>query len=167
MERSDVAVVEDDPASQKTLARVLRAGGYEAALYASAEEFLSSPLPESPIGLLLDVHLSGMSGLDLQRRLRNEGSTIPVIIITAFDDARSREQAERVGCVAYLRQPCEAETILALLRSLAHDEPSSNCSIGLENRRSWKRSNGSSFRLVIYCAEEIGRSSTWSVAVRY
>ena len=121
-----VAVVEDDPASQKTLARVLRAGGYEAALYASAEEFLSSPPQSSPIGLLLDVHLSGMSGLDLQRRLRDEGSTIPVIIITAFDDARSREQAERAGCVAYLRKPCEAETILALLRRLAHDEPSSN-----------------------------------------
>ena len=120
-----VVVVEDDPGSQKTLARVLRAGGYEAAVYASAEEFLSSPPQSSPIGLLLDVHLSGMSGLDLQRRLRNEGSTIPVIIITAFDDARSREQAERVGCVAYLRKPCEAETILALLRRLAHDEPSS------------------------------------------
>ena len=119
-----VAVVEDDPASQKTLARVLRAGGYEAALYASAEEFLSSPPQSSPIALLLDVHLSGMSGLDLQRRLRNEGSTMPVIIITAFDDARGREQAERVGCVAYLRKPCEAETILALLRRLAHDEPS-------------------------------------------
>ncbi len=121
-----VAVVEDDPASQKTLARVLRAGGYEAALYASAEEFLSSPPQSSPIGLLLDVHLSGMSGLDLQRRLRNEGSTIPVIIITAFDDARSREQAERAGCVAYLRKPCEAEIILALLRRLDHGEPSSN-----------------------------------------
>lgn len=114
-----VAVVEDDPASQKTLARVLRMGGYEAALYASAEEFLSSPPKTSPIGLLLDVHLSGMSGLDLQRRLRDEGSTIPVIIITAFDDLRGREQAERLGCVAYLRKPCEAETILALLGRLA------------------------------------------------
>ena len=86
-----------------------------------AEEFLSSPPRSAPIGLLLDVHLGGMSGLDLQRRLRNEGSTIPVIIITAFDDARSREQAERLGCVAYLRKPCEAETILALLCRLARD----------------------------------------------
>jgi FixJ family two-component response regulator len=114
-----VAVVEDDPASQKTLARVLRAGGYEAAIYGSAEDFLSSPPPSPPIGLLLDMHLGGMSGLDLQRRLKNQGSTIPVIIITAFDDARGRERAERLGCVAYLRKPCEAETILELLRGLA------------------------------------------------
>jgi CheY-like chemotaxis protein len=45
-----------------------------------------------------------------------------VIIITAFDDARSREQAERLGCVAYLRKPCEAETILTLLRRIV-DRP--------------------------------------------
>lgn len=67
------------------------------------------------------LHLSGMTGLDLQRRLRDGGSTIPVIIITAFEDIRSREQAERLGCVAYLRTPCEAETILTLLRQLARD----------------------------------------------
>jgi len=120
-----VVVVEDDRASQKTIARVLRAGGYEAAIYGSAEQFLSSPPQSPPIVLLLDVHLGGMSGLDLQRRLKNEGSTVPVIIITALDDARSREQAERLGCVAYLRKPCEAETILALLRGLVDDNLSS------------------------------------------
>jgi FixJ family two-component response regulator len=113
-----VVVIEDDPACQKTMARVLRTGGYEAAIYASAEAFLSSPPRSSPIGVLLDLHLGGMSGLDLQRRLKNEGSTVPVIIITAFDDARSRDHAEGLGCVAYLRKPCEAETILALLRRL-------------------------------------------------
>jgi FixJ family two-component response regulator len=115
-----VVVIEDDIASQKTLARVLRTGGYDAATYASAEDFLSSPPQSMPIGLLLDVHLGGMSGLDLQRRLKEEGSTLPIIIITAFDDARSRQQAERLGCVAYLRKPCAAETILTLLHTLAN-----------------------------------------------
>jgi FixJ family two-component response regulator len=121
-----VVVIEDDPASQKTLARVLRTGGYKAATYASAEEFLSSPPESEPIGLLLDVHLGGMSGLDLQRRLKDEGSTLPIIIITAFDDARSRQQAERLGCVAYLRKPCAAETILTLLRGLSERDATPN-----------------------------------------
>ena len=120
-----VVVIEDDLASQKTLARVLRVGGYEAATYNSAEEYLAAPPQSSPIVLLLDVHLGGMSGLDLQRRLKTEGSTIPVIIITAFDDARSRAQAESLGCVAYLSKPCAAETILALVGRLAKDDPSS------------------------------------------
>jgi FixJ family two-component response regulator len=118
-----VVVIEDDSASQRTLARLLRAGGYDAAIYASAEEFLSSPPPLPPIGMLLDLHLGGMSGLDLQRRLRQEGSTIPVIIITAFDDARNRDQAERLGCMAFLRKPCEAEAILMLLQHLVDAPP--------------------------------------------
>src|SRR5262245_48335295 len=121
-----VVIIEDDPASRKTLARVLRTGGYEAAVYGSAEEFLSAPPQAPPIGLLLDVHLGGMSGLELQRRLKSDGSIVPIIIITAFDDARSREQAERLGCVAYLRKPCEAETILALLHGLEREDASRN-----------------------------------------
>ena len=121
-----VVVIEDDPDTQDTLARVLRAAGYEAAVYASAEDYLAAPPESPPIGLLLDVHLGGMSGLELQRRLKNQGSTIPVIIITAFDDPRGREQAERLGCVAYLQKPCEVETILALLRRLVDNGPSLN-----------------------------------------
>jgi FixJ family two-component response regulator len=137
-----VVVIEDDPASQKTLARVLRAGGYMAATYASAEEYLSSPPASAPLGMLLDVHLGGMSGLDLQRRLKNEGSTVPVIVITAFDDPRGREQAEQLGCVAYLRKPCAAETILALLRRLV-EEDSSRGALGRDEAHGCQRQRGS------------------------
>jgi FixJ family two-component response regulator len=113
-----VVIVEDDPASRRTLSRVLRAGGYDSAAYASAEEYLASPPAGVPLGLLLDIHLEGMSGLDLQRRIRASGSTVPIILITAHGDSRARAEAQRFGCTAFLRKPCEAETILSILKSL-------------------------------------------------
>lgn len=118
-----VVVIEDDLASQRTLTRVLRAGGFEAASYRSAEEYLATPPLAVPMALLLDLHLGGMSGLDLHRLLRRSGSTLPVVIITAFDDARSRQEAQRLGCLAYLQKPCAAETILGLLRDHCGQAP--------------------------------------------
>jgi len=116
-----VVVVEDDAASRKTLGRVLRAGGFEEAMYESAEAYLQSPPVSDPIALLLDVNLEGMSGIDLLRRLRSAGSTVPVVIITAYDNPRARDEAERLGGVAYLRKPCEAETILTIVRTLERE----------------------------------------------
>jgi FixJ family two-component response regulator len=114
-----VIVVDDDPSTQRTLARVLKAGGFESAVYESAEAFLDVPPPRQPIGLLLDQQLGGMSGIDLLRKLDADGTSMPTIMITAFDSRRSREEAERLGCVAYLRKPCEAETILGLLHAIS------------------------------------------------
>jgi FixJ family two-component response regulator len=113
-----VVVVEDDFTSRTALRRVLRAGGYDVAMYTSAEEFLASPPVQPAVGLLLDIHLGGLSGLDLQRRLSAEGRAIPVIIITASDSLRTEEEAKRLGCLGYLRKPCDGDTILALLGSL-------------------------------------------------
>ena len=126
-----VVVVEDDPASRKTLGRVLQAGGFASRLYASAEDFIEQP-PDRPfVGLLLDLHLGGMSGLDLQDRLRRQGSSVPVVVITAFDDPVSRGMAEQLGCVAFLNKPCDAETILGVLRTLDPDRPTAKADSGL------------------------------------
>jgi FixJ family two-component response regulator len=113
-----VIVIEDDDASRKSLGRVLRLGGFDAAMFSSAEEFLDAPPGSPPVGLLLDLQLPGMSGIDLQRQLRAEGSTLPIIVVTANVQASAREEAERLGCLAYLSKPCDGETILSLLRSL-------------------------------------------------
>ncbi len=118
-----VVVIEDDPASRKTLGRVLQAGGYAALLYASAEDFIDRPPDQPFIGLLLDLHLGGMSGLDLQRTLRRQGSSVPVVVITAYDDPFSRDTAEQLGCVAFLNKPCDAESILRVLRTLTPGGP--------------------------------------------
>jgi FixJ family two-component response regulator len=113
-----VVVVEDDADERTALGRVLRASGFEVISHASAEDFLASPSP-APLCLLLDLQLQGMSGLDLLRRLRSEGSTLSVIVITASDDAESHREAEQLGVVAYLRKPCPGRTLASLLRTLA------------------------------------------------
>jgi len=118
-----VVVIEDDAGSRKTLGRVLGAGGFDAALYESAEAFLEAPPDRPPIGMLLDLQLGGMSGLDLLRSLTGHDPHFPTIIITAFESRQYREEARRLGCVAYLKKPCEAKTILAALRNLTGGIP--------------------------------------------
>jgi FixJ family two-component response regulator len=112
-----VVVIEDDLATLKALGRVLRAGGFQTATYTSAEEFLASPPSRGPACMLLDVELRGMSGLDLQRELKARGSTVPVVLMTAFDDERVRSEAHRIGCVGYLDKVADIDVLLDLIRS--------------------------------------------------
>jgi FixJ family two-component response regulator len=113
-----VAVIEDDLATRKALGRILRAGGFEPLSYSSAEEFLASPPERLPACLVLDIGLGGMSGLDLQRRLKALGSTLSVIIMTGLDDAEVRAEAYQLGCVAYLSKESDEELLLGLIRSI-------------------------------------------------
>lgn len=111
-------MVEDDPATLKALGRVLRAQGYDTATYGSAEAYLDAPPARRPACLLLDNHLGGMSGLDLQRDLRARGSTVPVIVMTAFDDRRVRNEAYRIGCAGCVEKVGDFDVLLQLLRSV-------------------------------------------------
>ena len=102
-----VAVVEDDAAMRKSIERLLHANNFETLAYASAEEFLYCPLAAGAGagGLVLDIHLPGISGIDLRRRLLASGSKLPVIFITARDDNATRAEALAAGCVAFLQKP--------------------------------------------------------------
>jgi FixJ family two-component response regulator len=113
-----VAVIEDDLATLKALSRVLHAGGFEPLPYSSAEEFLSSPPARPPACLVLDMRLGGMSGLDLQRRLRSLRSNLSVIVMTALQDTDVRDESYQLGCIAYLSKDCDGELLLGLIRSL-------------------------------------------------
>src|SRR5262249_22255291 len=113
-----VVLIDDDAGERKALGRLLRAGGFKPAPYASAEEFLASPPAQTPICLLLDIHLEGMSGLDLQEQLHAGGSTIPVIVITGSDDYRMRDRAEHSGCLVFLKKPFEGRLLLETLRQV-------------------------------------------------
>ena len=113
-----VVVVEDDVATRTALGRVLRAGGFEAATYRSAEEFLAAPPSRVPHCLVVETGLKGMSGPDLQRRLTSLGSKLPVIVMTAFEDARVRDEARRAGCAGYLDKEAEIDVLLKMIKSL-------------------------------------------------
>jgi len=100
-----VAIVEDDAAMRKSIERFLQANDFETIAYASAEEFLNCPLADNTTGLVLDIHLPGMSGIELRRRLLAAGSKLPVVFITAHDDKATHDEALAAGCVAFLQKP--------------------------------------------------------------
>ncbi len=100
---------------RKSIERLLRARNYQTVAFASAEEFLQSTAVDSAAGLVLDIHLGGMSGIDLRGRLVAAGSTLPVVFITAFDDETTRAKALAVGCVDYLQKPFDADRLIRAL----------------------------------------------------
>jgi FixJ family two-component response regulator len=107
-----VAVVDDDASVRRALTRLLQSAEIRVLTYASAAEFLDIGIASAPDCLILDIHLGGMSGLELLSRLRESGHGLPVLMITAHDDAQAREAAAREGCAAYLRKPLDAKVLL-------------------------------------------------------
>src|SRR5262249_13987486 len=116
---ASVAIIEDDDAARAALGRVLRAGGFETALFENAEAFIASRAGQPWLCLIVDVQLTGMSGIHLQRTLRHQGFDAPIIIITANRADVIRERAEQGGCAAFLWKPFSADAILSLLASIA------------------------------------------------
>jgi FixJ family two-component response regulator len=114
-----VGVIEDDAGLRVSLGRLLHAGGFETALFDSAEAYIAAPPSRELLCLIVDVHLAGMSGIDLQRLLRREGFHVPIIITTGNRHEAIRERAHQEGCVAFFWKPVSADALLELLGSLA------------------------------------------------
>ena len=114
-----VAVVDDDESACRALSRLLRAEGIQPVTYTSAEAFLADAKRPRFDCLVLDVQLGGISGIELQQRLKAAGSLTPVVYITAHDQPEIREQAEAVGCVGYFRKTAPGRDVLQAIRSAA------------------------------------------------
>jgi DNA-binding NtrC family response regulator len=102
-----VIVVDDNAGLLKSVARLLAHHGIDSRTFASAEALLESDSVQTATCLLLDIHLGGISGIELQRRLAASGSKWPVIFMTANDNEAMRNEAMDAGCIAYLRKPFE------------------------------------------------------------
>ena len=107
-----VAVIDDDVDILKAIGRLLKAHGFRLESFASAEAFLARDSAHELACLVLDIHLGGISGIELQRRLKASGCRLPIIFITAIEDDATRREAMAAGCVAYLRKPFAARLLI-------------------------------------------------------
>ena len=110
-----IAIVDDEQALLKAIERLLTARGFAPQGFNSAEAFLDSHAAKDAACLVLDIHLGGMSGIELLRRLNAVRSKLPVIFITAADNEAVHREAMEAGCVAFLRKPFQAHSLISAI----------------------------------------------------
>jgi FixJ family two-component response regulator len=108
-----IFLVDDDPAVRKALSRVLREEGWIVETFESAEAFLARGHRQGPGCLVLDVTMPGLDGLALQRRLTEEGRTLPIVFLTGHGDIPMSVQAIKAGAADFLTKPVKSEALLS------------------------------------------------------
>jgi FixJ family two-component response regulator len=107
-----IAIVDDDEPLREALGSIMKAAGFQTDTFPSAEEFLDSPHRTNTSCLILDVRLPGMSGVELQRRLLDVNSPVPIIFVTAHGDAALREVVMKAGAAGFLNKPVRSDALL-------------------------------------------------------
>ena len=116
-DRPVISVVDDDESLRRSLSNLLRSVGFGVETFATAEEFLRSAQPENTGCLVLDLQMTGMSGLDLLRQLAVRDSRIRVVILTAHGDEETRRRSLQAGAVAFLDKPFHSDALLDAVRA--------------------------------------------------
>jgi FixJ family two-component response regulator len=113
-----IAIVDDDESVCRAMKRLVRSLGMEANAFTSGQEFIDliETMPSfQPDCVVLDVQMPGMNGLEVQERLVSSGNRLPVIFITAHDEAGVRDRALAAGAVAFPRKPFNDESFITTL----------------------------------------------------
>jgi FixJ family two-component response regulator len=114
-----IAIVDDDPDVRGGLVSLVRSTGADVRSFASAEAFLAEDAPRKTDCLLTDLHLPGISGLELQAALKSRGDVCPVVLMTAFPTDAARTEAAIAGAAAFLVKPVDPDVLLDLIIKLA------------------------------------------------
>ena len=112
-----VVIVDDDESMRNALRGLMKEVGLPAQAFASAEEFLAFGLWQQTGCVIADIRMPGMSGLELQAKLKAEHRCIPIIFITGHGDEKMRLQALRAGAVEFLSKPFDDEILLESVRA--------------------------------------------------
>ena len=112
-----IAIIDDDESMQDSLRELIESTGFVARCFGSAEEFLGYDLHVEVGCLIAEIQMPGMSGLELQARLKEEQCNIPIIFIASNGGARMRIQAMREGAVEFLAKPLDYQLLLKTVRA--------------------------------------------------
>lgn len=110
-----IAIIDDDRCAREGINALIASLGYSSATFMSAEEYLGSESKLHTACLILDVHLPGMSGPDLQAHLMADGGKTPIVFVTALFDERVRNRVIGAGALAYLTKPCDESALISCL----------------------------------------------------
>lgn len=112
LHRDTVFIVDDDASVRDSLSLLLSLRGYATATFGSAEDFLAAVRPEWRGCVVLDIRMPGMSGLELQRCLREGSPNLPAIVITAHGDVAAARQAFLADAVDFIEKPFDGDQLL-------------------------------------------------------
>jgi FixJ family two-component response regulator len=116
-----IAIVDDDNSVQCALQDLIESEGLPTRCFGSAEQFLDSGAQHKAGCLIADIRMPGMSGLELQAKLKADRCRIPIIFITAHGDAKMRIQAMRDGAVEFLTKPFDNAVLLEAVHAAVDD----------------------------------------------
>ena len=119
-----IFLVDDDPAVGKALSRVLREEGWNVETFESAEAFLARADRQRDGCLVLDVTMPGLDGLELQRRLNEEGRALPIVFLTGHGDIPMSVRAVKAGAADFLTKPVDSKTLLSAVRTAIEQDAS-------------------------------------------
>lgn len=125
-ERGTVVLVEDDDDVREALAWFLEGVGFDVRQHADPGAFLSTPRPDAPHCVLLDLRLPGMSGLEVMERLRARGDVTPVILITGHGSTGAALDARTRGAFAFFEKPVDHRELVARLDDALAARPAVN-----------------------------------------
>jgi FixJ family two-component response regulator len=110
-----ISIVDDDASVRDSTRNLVRSLGHEAVTFDSAEAFLNSGHIDDTACLITDLQMPGMSGLQLQTQLIEQGHRLPIIVITAYPEPRARAQALAAGALGFLSKPFKDENLITCL----------------------------------------------------
>jgi two-component system response regulator FixJ len=123
VDKAVVHVIDDDEAVRDSLAFLLDVNGYKAEAFETSNAFLSKTVESSPACIVSDIRMPGMNGIELVRRLKSDGVTCPVILITGHGDVALAVEAMKAGAVDFIEKPFDDTVLLSAIRAALDARP--------------------------------------------